>query len=283
MSPKSKYEAPAWRAEVRAADCDWFGHANNAIYADYVISAAVRAWDGDYGASHWRMSSMEMDFKAPVSRGEEIEVESRPAGTVNGLPCSYHRIRKRGEETEVAETVVTWLPPANEGPGGWAEDSSDTPATVRSTARAPNRPNAYVFRRRFRVQPYEVDHTGLVNPIWVFRWGWASMFAATDHAGWPQERMLSAGFMSFQRHRSAELLSSLHAGEEIEVQSRLHDLHRIRGTWEHRVLRNGEVVAIDRAEGAFLSLDGRFAPPPEGLMESLIAGRDMTAGDGPKP
>lgn len=280
---KSTKQTPVWRTTVRAADCDWFGHANNAIYADYVISAALSAWDGDFGASRWRMRAMEMDFKTPVSHGDEIEVSSRQAGRADGLLRSIHRIGRRGDGAAVAETTVSWLPHANESADGWGEESPALSAGVHSSVKTPNQPEAYVFRRKLRVQPYEVDHTGLVNPTWIFRWGWASMFAATAHAGWPQERMLSAGFTSFQRHRSAELLGDLHADDEIEVQSRLYDLHRIRATWEHRVLRDGSVVAIDRAEGAFLSLDGKLGPAPQGLMESLVAGRDVTAGDGSTP
>lgn len=282
MQPSSSRDGSSWRTTVRAADCDWFGHANNAIYADYVISAAISAWGADHGAARWRMSSIEMDFKSPVTHGDEIEVVSWAAGRRNGSIRSVHRIGRPGVDAVVAEAVVTWSAPDNDTPAPWAEDPPEAPARLRSTPAKPNRPDAYLFRRSLRVQPYEADHSGLVNPTWVFRWGWASMFAATSEVGWPQERMLAAGFMSYQRHRSAELLESLHPGDEVEVQSRLYDLHRIRGTWEHRFLRDGAVVAIDRAEGAFLNGSGRIGPPPEGLMESLIAGHDAGATDGPR-
>ena len=158
----------------------------------------------------------------------------------------------------------------------WPTDPFTSEIKLRSAPEEPNQPQAFIYSNRRIAQPYEADHTGRVNPTWIFRWGWASMIFASIQAGWPFERWIRAGFVTYQNHRSAQILLSLFPGEEVEVQSRLCDLHRVRGTWEHRVLVGGEVAAVDLAAGVFLNSAGRISPPPEGLMDSIVAGHEVS-------
>lgn len=274
MSTANGPTKDGWQSAVRAGDCDFFGHANNAIYTDYIVSATLAAWGADKSAGRWRLSTIAMDFKSPVSCGDMIEVVSWPAGTRDrDFLCGY-RIEKCDDRALIAEALAGWDVPAEVSASDWPTDPRAGDQELRSTPREPNRPEAHIYRTLRTVQPYEADHTGSVNPIWIFRWGWASMFASTAAAGWPPERWEHAGFVTYQFHRDAELRSQIRPGDVVEVQSRLYDVHRVRATWEHTVVRDGEIMAIDRADGAFLNSQGKIAAAPVGMMESIVAGHD---------
>lgn len=270
-------ETSIWKSTVRSDDCDFFGHANNTVYSDYVQSATLASWGEVVPGAHWALRHIEMTFKSPITFGDEIEAECLPSGGTDGrVRCAY-RIR-RSRDTEVAaESVALWDLHDGEESGAsiaadWPMDPQTESFKLRAAPSEPNHPEAFVYRTQLRVQPYEVDHTGTVSPTWLFRWAWASMFSASAAAGWSAERWRREGFLVFQNHRDADIFKSLHAGDEVEVESRLYDLHRVRGTWEHRILQRGEVVAIDRATGVFLNLEGKITPPPEGMMAEIIGG-----------
>lgn len=265
----------AWHSNVRAADCDWFGHANNAVYTDYVVSATLATWGAEFGASAWRLRTIEMDFRTPVTHDDEIEVASRRAGGENGTVRCAYRIENRRERVVAAEAVATWAVPNRTAIGEWPVDPESETIKLRSAPAKPNRSEAYVYRKNVVAQLYEADYTGMVNPVWVFRWGWAQAFSVPAQVGWPMERWKKVGCAAYQIHRSAKLYGELYPGETVEVQSRLCDIQRIRATWEHRVLRDGELMAIDFAEGAFLNNEGKVSPPPSGLIESILAGREV--------
>lgn len=62
------------RQRVRFSDCDPLGHANNAIYASYLEEARIGVL-GDLG--DFILARVEIDFRAPLRVGAEIDVYSR--------------------------------------------------------------------------------------------------------------------------------------------------------------------------------------------------------------
>ncbi len=62
------------RDAVRFRDCDAMGHVNNAVYSTYLEEARI----GVLGAlSGFILARVEIDFRAELRMGEEIEVRTR--------------------------------------------------------------------------------------------------------------------------------------------------------------------------------------------------------------
>jgi len=62
------------RERVRFSDCDPMGHANNAVYSSYLEEARIGLL-GDL--VDFILARVEIDFRAPLRAGAEIEVCSR--------------------------------------------------------------------------------------------------------------------------------------------------------------------------------------------------------------
>ncbi|HXH89080.1 MAG TPA: thioesterase family protein [Gaiellaceae bacterium] len=62
------------RERVRFRDCDSMGHVNNAVYSTYLEEARI---DVVGSLSAFILARVEIDFRAELRAGEEIEVGSR--------------------------------------------------------------------------------------------------------------------------------------------------------------------------------------------------------------
>jgi acyl-CoA thioester hydrolase len=63
-----------WRERVRFSDCDPMGHVNNAVYSTYLEQARIGVLGG---LSAFILARVEIDFRAELRAGEEVEVRSR--------------------------------------------------------------------------------------------------------------------------------------------------------------------------------------------------------------
>jgi acyl-CoA thioester hydrolase len=59
---------------VRFRDCDAMGHVNNAVYSTYLEQARIATLGG---LEPFILARVEIDFRAELRAGEEIEVRSR--------------------------------------------------------------------------------------------------------------------------------------------------------------------------------------------------------------
>ncbi len=66
------------RQHVRFSDCDPLGHANNASYSSYLEEARIGVL-GDLG--DFILARVEIDFRAPLRIGAEIDVSPAAAGS----------------------------------------------------------------------------------------------------------------------------------------------------------------------------------------------------------
>src|SRR5215218_8019032 len=64
------------RDSVRFRDCDAMGHVNNAVYSTYLEEARIGVLGG---LSSFILARVEIDFRAELRMGEEIEVRTRCA------------------------------------------------------------------------------------------------------------------------------------------------------------------------------------------------------------
>jgi acyl-CoA thioester hydrolase len=62
------------REHVRFRDCDAMGHVNNAVFSTYLEQARIAALGG---LDAFILARVEIDFRAELRAGEEIEVRSR--------------------------------------------------------------------------------------------------------------------------------------------------------------------------------------------------------------
>jgi acyl-CoA thioester hydrolase len=62
------------RERVRFRDCDAMGHVNNAVYSTYLEEARVGALGG---LSDFILARVEIDFRAELRFGDQVEVRSR--------------------------------------------------------------------------------------------------------------------------------------------------------------------------------------------------------------
>src|SRR5215213_3199083 len=62
------------RDQVRFRDCDAMGHVNNAVYSTYLEEARIGVLGG---LSDFILARVEIDFRAELRAGEEIEVRTR--------------------------------------------------------------------------------------------------------------------------------------------------------------------------------------------------------------
>ena len=59
---------------VRFRDCDAMGHVNNAVYSTYLEEARIGVLGG---LSEFILARMEIDFRAELRAGEEVEIGTR--------------------------------------------------------------------------------------------------------------------------------------------------------------------------------------------------------------
>jgi acyl-CoA thioester hydrolase len=62
------------RERVRFRDCDAMGHVNNAVYSTYLEEARIGVLGG---LTEFILARVEIDFRAELRMGEEVEVRTR--------------------------------------------------------------------------------------------------------------------------------------------------------------------------------------------------------------
>lgn len=265
-----------WRTRVRVYECDSLGHVNNAWYLAYLQQATVEIWP-EAACSLWELRRLAVEYLAPARLGDELEVAAWSSGGEAGLPVCGYEIRRRGDGQVIVRAQVTWACPAsNREPAGpafqWAAGLPMDRAPVKPVRLGPDRLGAHSYLWQHTVRQYELDAAGRVNPVEVLRWLEEAKFVACATAGWPVARILGAGTVIVQIRHDGEFYAPLHAGERVEIVSRVYEVGRVKGTWRQEVYRDGEMVALDYASGAFLDLTGRPSPPPPAMLEALIRG-----------
>lgn len=243
---------PVIRVRSRWDDCDRYGHVNNSAFL-----ALVRAAHDQAGLPAGELRAVEISYRQPVPPGAMVEVDmSVLDGDASSLRVRY---ALAVEGTSSGEISALWR---LDGPRIVAE----LPPIDRD---ADGRP----FRFRQAARSYELGPDGAARPQVVLQWLEHAVFRAADRAGWPRERMVAAGFLTLVVGHHLVLDEPAREGDELILTSRLVEVRRVSGTWHHEVHRaDGRLVAADRARGAFLDLEGRIRPAPDGLLDDLLRG-----------
>jgi acyl-CoA thioester hydrolase len=95
------------RETVRFRDVDALGHVNNAVFLTYLEEARI-AFLVPLGAevSNMILARVEIDFRAPLRMGDEIEIGVRPANVGTKSFELEYEVRSDDEVAAEAKTVL---------------------------------------------------------------------------------------------------------------------------------------------------------------------------------
>ena len=114
------------RETVRFRDVDALGHVNNAVFLTYLEEARI-AFLVPLGAevSNMILARVEIDFRAPLRMGDEIEIGVRPANVGTKSFELEYEIRRGDTVAAEAKTVLVSYDYSNgrpvELPDSWRE------------------------------------------------------------------------------------------------------------------------------------------------------------------
>jgi acyl-CoA thioester hydrolase len=91
------------RERVRFRDCDAMGHVNNAVYSTYLEEARIRVLGG---LAEFILARVEIDFRAELRAGEEVEIRSRCSRIGTKSFELEHEIRADGRLVADARSVL---------------------------------------------------------------------------------------------------------------------------------------------------------------------------------
>ena len=91
------------RDRVRFRDCDALGHVNNAVYSTYLEEARIGVL-GDL--SSFILARVEIDFRAELRMGEEIEVRTRGSRIGTKSFDLEHVVSAEGRVVAEAKSVL---------------------------------------------------------------------------------------------------------------------------------------------------------------------------------
>jgi acyl-CoA thioester hydrolase len=95
------------RETVRFRDLDSLGHVNNAVFLTYLEEARIAYLDPlGAEASNMILARVEIDFRAPLRMGDELEIGVRPARVGTKSFDLEYEVRSGGTLAAEAKTVL---------------------------------------------------------------------------------------------------------------------------------------------------------------------------------
>ena len=95
------------RETVRFRDVDSMGHVNNAVFLTYLEEARISyLLRFDAGVGDMILARVEIDFRAPLRSGDELEIGVRPAGVGTKSFELEYQVRSGAAVAAEAKTVL---------------------------------------------------------------------------------------------------------------------------------------------------------------------------------
>ena len=91
------------RERVRFRDCDAMGHVNNAVYSTFLEEARIEVLGG---LTDFILARVEIDFRAELRAGEEIEIGTRCSRIGTKSLELEHEIRVGGRVAAEARSIL---------------------------------------------------------------------------------------------------------------------------------------------------------------------------------
>jgi acyl-CoA thioesterase FadM len=280
--------------QIRPADCDGFGHVNNAVYAAYLEMALAAAltragfaedWS-PAGAYCWLPRTLIIEYRQAAAFGDRLTPAlwlSQPDSVqpVFGFELTRFTgaaesrqtvLRSRAAWQRVARGTGEWVPLPDALLAALAEDPGSLP---RPFSLLPDVADSRRYCWDHTVMRPDVGLGGYAQAQAVYRWLEESIFDACAQSGWTAERRLAAGSLVFQTRHDTDLVALPRVGDSIRVTSRVVEVRRLRGTWLQEIHRlpQEELLIRDYSTGVFVDLSGRPAAPPQEIMNEIQFGR----------
>ena len=266
---------------VRAYECDPFEHLNNAIYLQYLQQATLDALGSDRsGSGFWDAWRLSIEYRAPARYGDELQIAGWIIEATELYLLLGYRITKLADGASVAQAEIEWhycdlaTDTLCRLPGiALAVAGSGSTAQLKPFVR-PKDNGSQPFHWRQAVRFYELDATNRVGLAVYLQWIQAAYFHATGSVGWTLEKMRDENFVSLQYRHDVEFFGPAKDGDEIEIASRLIEIRRVRGTWQHEIYRavTKELLLRDYSTGAFLDWKGNVRSGPMEILDALTRG-----------
>lgn len=271
MTASTNLASSVWQTRVQIYELDSLGHVNNANYYPYLHEATLAAWPA---SADWTLQRLTMEFVAPALYGATLDVNAwmEDATAADQLALGYAIVRV-GDGQLLVRARLEWAAAVQDAvaPAALAPVESVDRSFLLKPARPTSQlPDSRRFHWRHRVRSYEVGGSGTVGATEVLRWTEEGRARASEEIGWSRERMEEADFMAVVTRHEVGFHRLPRAGQEVELISRVCEMRKVRGTWRHVVMCDGELAATALVTGGFLNRDGQPYPPPPALIDGLV-------------
>ena len=130
-----------------------------------------------------------------------------------------------------------------------------------------------VYEYRVLVRPSDIDENAHANNLCYLRWMNEAAVAHSAANGWTAQRYIELGATWFARRHTIDYLAPAAEGDELVVNTWIHDWKNVRSTRRYRFIRpkDGVVVATAETLWAFVNLaTGRPVKLPPVVAECFV-------------
>lgn len=280
------------RFRVRHYELDSFGHVNNAVYVNYMQEAAIEAssdagfgpaWYRERGAN-WVIRRLAIRYLLPAVYNDELEVTTWISGVRRATCTREYEIMRRADNARIARARVQWVY-LDSRTGRLARLPSEIAERFMPTneveeelgirmQKAQQTPDAFRYRTRRRVQTFELDTLQHVNHAVYLNWIEQAYFDALRAAGHAVERTRLEGWLAVQGGHDIEYFEPAFDNEEIEIVSRVCEVGRVRGAWEHEIhsVKRERLLAREYSLGIFVNEAGKPVNAPMHVINEVLRG-----------
>jgi acyl-CoA thioester hydrolase len=286
----------SWRFYPRTYEIDTFGHVNNAIYANYLEEGATQAssaagydWDWYMRNRHiWVVRQQTIRYDHPAVYGEELEITTWVSDFSRVRSHREYVLKQVKTGTSILRARTAWVyvdmdtlaPKRIPEEFYTAFDPTNEPLEdlgVRIRGAEPC-PGSHEFTWMREVESGEIDAAGHVNNAIYLRWIENAYVRALESVNWGLQRqrevyqlgILVAGHI-------LEYFKPARLGDRVKVVSRVVEVGRVRGAWNHEIrhAETDELLVRDYAVGVFLDFSSGQPRPirlPEPILQSALTG-----------
>ncbi|CAG0998977.1 hypothetical protein ARNL5_03924 [Anaerolineae bacterium] len=257
--------------KISFADCDFLGHVNNSVFADYFLQAVVDALAPNWATSI-RLTNIVIEYQMPIPLAEIMTVKLWFTG-VTEVFAQF--LNSSGGVSALGR--LTWQ--SNAALDAYVESRLQpvqVPFVLKpfkvKTLDSEGKP----FRWEMNVQNRDQTLSSHISPASIIHWGSEATLNSSARRGWDFHTMVDANCAVYVLRHELDVYShpEMVWRDHVEITSYLHDVKKVRGTWRHEFThtRTRTLIARLYITGAFVTLQGQLTIPPDGLIDACLSG-----------